>query len=62
MKAGDLVRYLSDIDGDDEALGVIVSVAPGDSPPWAEVVWSLTIGPQYDEVPVEDLEIVNESR
>jgi hypothetical protein len=62
MKAGDLVRYLSDIDGDDEALGVIASIAPGDSPPWAEVVWSLRHGPHYDEVPLKDLEIVNESR
>ena len=59
MKAGDLVQYMG---GNDNVTGVVVSIAPGDSPPWAEVVWSLRYGPHYDEVPLKDLEIVNESR
>ena len=61
MKVGDLVRYIG-VGGGDNVTGVVVSVAPGDSPPWAEVVWSMPSGAHYDEVPLEDLELVNESR
>ena len=62
MKAGDLVRYIG-VGGGDNVTGVIVSITNLASwLPWAEVVWSLRYGPHYDEVPLEDLEIVNESR
>ena len=64
MKAGDLIRYTGFGEGDD-TIGVVVSVS--NPPTWstvgrpfAKVVWSLNSGPRYDDVPLEDLEIISE--
>ena len=59
MKAGDLIRYIPE---GDNVTGVIVSVTLRGKYPRAKVVWSLGKGPHYDEVLLEDLEVISESR
>jgi hypothetical protein len=61
MKAGDLIQYIGFGAGDD-TIGVVVSVSnhPSVGRPFAKVAWSLRSGPRYDEVPLEDLEIISE--
>ena len=67
MKAGDLVRYVGEGWNDDVTGVVAAAPVPNDQLrdgelSWVTVIWSLGHGPHYDEVPLMDLEIVNESR
>ena len=62
MKAGDLVRYRGE--HGDGITGVVASIERDTAGyvPYARIVWSLKAGPRYDDVPLEDLEVISESR
>ena len=68
MKIGDLVWYKSNCSfgrqSDDCTLGIVTSVvqtSSGDEG-WVKLIWSQPSGPYEDVVPLNSLEVVNESR